>query len=104
MSKAQFRGNRQGVLFAPSRQAIPVLDPDHHLVKMTDRLDWDELTSVAQGVREKKLKTAAGQPPHLRQTVGAVVFMSIRHIPYRRAEDLIRHYTPARYMCGLTET
>ena len=30
--------------------------------------------------------------------------MSVRKVGYREAEDLIRNYAPARYLCGLTES
>jgi hypothetical protein len=30
--------------------------------------------------------------------------MAIRRLSYREAEDLIRYYAPARYLCALTET
>jgi IS5 family transposase len=30
--------------------------------------------------------------------------MAIRKMPYREAEEQIRYYAPARYLCGLTET
>jgi hypothetical protein len=50
------------------------------------------------------MKNAAGKPPHLRAMTGAIIFISDRKVPYRDAEDLIQHYGPARYLCGLTET
>ena len=55
-------------------------------------------------IRAKKLKNAAGRPPHLRATLGALTLMAIRRVPYREAEEQIRYYAPARYLCGLTET
>jgi molybdopterin converting factor small subunit len=33
-----------------------------------------------------------------------MLLMATRAISYREAEDLIRYYAPARYLCGLTET
>ena len=33
-----------------------------------------------------------------------MVFRATRRITYRETEDQIRHYAPARYLCGLTET
>ena len=30
--------------------------------------------------------------------------MGTRKLTYREAEDLIRYYAPARYLCGLTES
>src|SRR6185295_9537225 len=36
--------------------------------------------------------------------LGAVVLMSTRRMTYREAEDQIRHYGPARYLCGLADS
>ncbi|MGO9445805.1 MAG: transposase, partial [Thiobacillaceae bacterium] len=77
---------------------------NHRLVHIADTLDWEELQQRAQQIRLAKLKNAAGQPPHLRATLGAMVFMATRKLTYREAEDLIQYYAPARYLCGLTET
>jgi len=77
---------------------------NHRLVQIADTLDWEELQQRAQQIRLAKLKNAAGQPPHLRATLGAMLFMATRKLTYREAEDLIQYYAPARYLCGLTET
>ncbi len=82
---------------------IPVADT-LRLVQIADTLDWEELQQRAQQIRLAKLKNAAGQPPHLRATLGAMLFMATRKLTYREAEDLIQYYAPARYLCGLTET
>jgi hypothetical protein len=74
------------------------------LVQLTDRLDWTELEEVVESIRRSKLKSAAGRPPHLRALIGAVIFRATRRMTYRDTEDQIRHYGPARYLCGLTET
>ena len=76
----------------------------HRLVQIADTLDWEELQERAQQIRLAKLKNAAGQPPHLRATLGAMLLMATRKLTYREAEDLIQYYAPARYLCGLTET
>jgi transposase len=97
-------GNRQPDLFARSkRPAIPLPD-NHPMVVLTDTVDWTELELQAEKVRAKKLKSAAGRPPHLRATLGALTLMAIRKMPYREAEEQTRYYAPARYLCGLTET
>jgi len=83
--------------------SIPVAN-NHRLVQIADTLDWDELQQHAQQIRLAKLKNAAGQPPHLRATLGAMILMATRKLTYREAEDLIQYYAPARYLCGLTET
>jgi len=95
---------RQPDLFPRSKSpTIPVAN-SHRLVQIADTIDWDELQRRAQQIRLAKLKSAAGQPPHLRATLGAMVLMGTRKLTYREAEDLIRYYAPARYLCGLTES
>jgi molybdopterin converting factor small subunit len=82
---------------------IPISD-NHPLIQLTDALDWDQMQDLAQQMRLSKLKNAAGKPPHLRATLGAMAFMAVRPLTYRDAEDQIQYYAPARYLCGLTET
>jgi len=71
---------------------------------LAESLDWDEVLDVVEEIRAKKLKNNAGRPPQLRALVGAVLLKATRDMTLREAEDLIRHYAPARYLCGLTET
>ncbi|MBI2898508.1 MAG: transposase [Deltaproteobacteria bacterium] len=85
------------------KPTIPLPD-NHPMVVLTDTLDWTELEARAEKIRERKLKNAAGRPPHLRATLGALTLMAIRRLPYREVEEQIRYYAPARYLCGLTET
>ena len=95
---------RQSDLLPRSKSpTIPVADT-HRLVQIADTLDWDQLQQRAQEIRLAKLKNTAGQPPHLRATLGAMVLMATRKLTYREAEDFIQYYAPARYLCGLTET
>jgi hypothetical protein len=94
----------QGELFERSARARFQLDENHRLVRLTEVLDWTALEALAQAIRREKLKSRAGRPPRLRPLLGAVVFMSTRRITYREAEDFIRHYGPARYLCGLTDS
>ena len=82
----------------PQRDLIPrsmtaqiPLGCDHPLVQAADSLDWEELQRIAQEIRCAKLKNAAGRPPHLRATLGAVLFMALRKRPYRETEDVIRY-------------
>jgi hypothetical protein len=96
--------NRQGELFSPGLRPSIALDKDHPLLRMTDEVDWTDLEERAEQIRAKKLKSPAGRPPHLRVMLGAVVLMSTRRLSYRDAEDQIRYYAPARYVCRLTET
>ena len=76
---------------------IPVAN-NHRLVHIADTLDWDELQQCAQQIRLGKLKNAAGQPPHLRATLGAMVLMATRKLTYREAEDLIQYYIEKKQM------
>jgi hypothetical protein len=104
MSKSHGGVNRQREFFARSKRPTIAIDPNHRLVQLTDTLDWTEMEERAEGIRQKKLKNGAGRPPHLRTMLGAIVFMATRRLTYREAEDQIRYYAPARYLCGLTET
>jgi len=96
--------NRQRDLIPRSKRPIIPIAKDHKLVRVADNLDWNELQQQAQRIRLNKLKNAAGRPPHLHATLGAMFLMATRSLTYREAEDLIRYYAPARYLCGLTET
>lgn len=104
MSRNHGGANRQRELLPRSQRPTISIDPHHRLVRLTDTLDWTELEQRAEQIRRKKLKNAAGRPPHLRALLGAMVLMAIRRLPYRDVEDQIRYYAPARYLCGLTET
>ena len=97
-------GNRQPELFARSKRPAIGLPENHPMVVLTDTVDWTEMEMRAEKIRAKKLKNAAGRPPQLRATLGALTLMAIRKMPYREAEEQIRYYAPARYLCGLTET
>jgi hypothetical protein len=104
MSTRRKRGNRQPELFARSMNPVIAIETNHRLVRLTHELDWTELEEVVEEIRARKLKNAAGRPPRLRALIGAVVFRATRRITYRETEDQIRHYAPARYLCGLTES
>jgi len=80
------------------------VDPGHRLAVLERTIDWTELEDRAQLIRSAKLKNAAGSPPHLRALNGAMVLGAGRAMSYREAEEQIRHYGPARLLCGLTET
>jgi len=96
--------SRQGDLFSRSTRSVIAIDENHRLVQMTHEIDWTELQEVVQAIRMSKLKSEAGRPPHLRALIGPLVFRATRKMTYRDTEDQIRHYAPARYLCGLTET
>jgi hypothetical protein len=97
-------GSRQPDLLPRSKRPAISLPDNHPFVVLTDTVDWTEMEVRAEKIRAKKLKSAAGRPPHLRVTLGALTLMAIRRVPYREAEEQIRYYAPARYLCGLTET
>ena len=96
--------SRQAELFPRPKRSVIEIAPTHRLVMITDETDWTALEEIVQEIRRRKLKNEAGRPPHLRALIGAVVFRALRNRTYRETEDLIRHYAPARYLCGLTET
>ena len=74
-------------LLTPSKSPLLVLDEEHHLVRLTHAIDWALLVSCVEKIRQSKLKSRAGRPPHLRALTGAVVLMSVRQMPYRALED-----------------
>lgn len=96
--------SRQAELFARPKRATIEIAATHRLVMITDETDWTELEEIVQEIRRRKLKNEAGRPPHLRALIGALVFRALRRMTYRETEDQIRHYAPARFLCGLTET
>jgi|WetSurMetagenome_2_1015567.scaffolds.fasta_scaffold89603_2 hypothetical protein len=104
MTQRPSGGNRQLDLCARSKRPTIPLPDNHPMVVLTDTVDWTLMVARAQQIRTSKLKNAAGRPPHLRATLGALVLMAIRYRPYREVEDQIRYYAPARYLCELTET
>jgi len=96
--------SRQPELIERSKRPTIPIAPDHRLVVLTDETDWTELEERVDQIRMSKLKNAAGRPPHLRALIGALILKATRDMTWREAEDLIRYYAPARYLCGLTET
>src|SRR5713226_8331649 len=97
-------GSRQPELFPRSKRPTMAIEENHRLVVLTDEIDWSELEERVERIRMSKLKNAAGRPPQLRALLGALVLKATRDMTWREAEDQIRHYAPARYLCGLTET
>jgi hypothetical protein len=96
--------SRQPELFARSKRPTIAIESNHRLVILTDEVDWTQLEERVDQIRESKLKNGAGRPPRLRALIGALLLKATRDMTWREAEDLIRHYAPARYLCGLTET
>ena len=104
MAKQTRGGSRQPELFSRSKRPTIPIEENHRLVQLADRLDWTEMEMRAEAIRASKLKNGAGRPPRLRALLGAMVLRATRYMPYRVLADQIRHYAPARYLCGLTET
>ena len=104
MSKRRSGGRRQPEPVPHTKRPIVPIEENHRLVLLTDKMNWTELEERVQQIRMSKLKSAAGRPPQLRALTGGLIFKGTRDMTWREAEDLIRHYAPARYLCGLTET
>jgi hypothetical protein len=104
MSKKRRGGSRQPDLVPRSMAPTIPIEKNHRLVLMTNEIDWTELLELVDQYRLSVLKNAAGRPPHLRVLVGAMVLKATRDATWRELADLVRHYAPARYLCGLTET
>ena len=104
MSKQQRGGSRQPELFPRSTRPTIPIEPNHRLVLLTERIDWTAFLEFVENIRLSKVKNAAGRPPQLRALTGALLLKATRDMTWRETEDLIRHYAPARYLCGLTET
>lgn len=97
-------GNREAKLLPRTKAATISITANHRLVVMTHDIDWVELLELIQAIRMRRLKSSAGRPPQLRALAGAVVLRATRKMTYRDAEDQIRYYAPARYLCDLMET
>ena len=81
-----------------------LVDLEHPLIVLSSSLDWDELLARVETIRKSKVKSAAGRPQCLRALVATVLVKAYMNETYRRDSDLIRHFAPARYLAGLTES
>lgn len=86
------------------KSAIINIRENHELMRLSDVVPWHELIDVAQDIRLSKVKAATGPDPRYRELLGSVVLMAVRPVTFREAEDLIAHYAPARYLCGLMDS
>ena len=77
---------------------------NHELLRLAEVIPWPEQIEIAINCRAAKVKALVGPEPHYRELLGAVALMSVRSITYRQAEDLIKHYGPARYLCNLMDS
>ena len=87
----------------PKSVEIAIRDNDE-LVALSDSIDWLEQIQAAHHIRASKVKVLCGPEPRYRELLGAITLMAVRNITYRQAEDLIAHYAPARYLCGLMDS
>src|SRR6187431_2551565 len=104
MSKRRSGSRRRPEPVPSTKRPIVPIEENHRLVLLTDKMNWVELEEQVQQIRMSKLKSAAGRPPQLRALMGGLLFKGTRDMTWRETEDLIRHYAPARYLCGLTES
>lgn len=79
---------------------IPI-QQDHEMVVLSKNLDWDLMQALAEACRDENIKSNRGQKPHYRALNGAMVVRTLKNSDYRTTEDLIRNYSPARYLCDL---
>lgn len=103
MQSRRRTGSSQPELFVRSKRPTIAIEENHRLVRLTEQLDWTKLEVLVETIRERKLKSRAGRPPHLRALIGVLVLRATRKMTYRETEDQVRHYAPARYLCALTE-
>lgn len=80
------------------------VEESHELVRMTKIIDWVFLVNIAVNLRSVQKKSNSGPKPHYRELLGAVILMSVKKVTFREAEDLVAHYAPARYLCGLLDS
>ena len=77
---------------------------DHPLILVSASVNWENYVQKAQEIRKQKLKKPqVGRTPHLRQLVGAVILRAIKRCTLQECMDLMRHYAPARILCGLVD-
>lgn len=102
MPDRRFGSSQPELIPRSTTPSIPI-DPNHRLVRITALVDWARLIDEIEALRRSKVGKA-GRRPHLRALLGAMILMAVQRMTYRQAEDQIRHYAPARLLCGLTET
>jgi hypothetical protein len=95
---------QESSLFPKSDSATIQVRKNHELVRLSDALPWQKMINIAIDRREVVKKSLSGSQPRYRQLLGAVALMSVKGVDFRDAEDLIRNYVPARYLCDLLES
>lgn len=86
------------------KSALITIRDQHELILLADMIPWPDLIETAINIRLSQVKADSGPQPHFRELLGAVALMSVRNITFRETEDLIAHYAPARYLCGLMDS
>ena len=86
------------------KSAMIHINENHELLRLVEVIPWPEQIEIAMNCRAAKVKALVGPEPHYRELLGAVALMSVRSITYRQAEDQIKHYAPARYLCNLMDS
>jgi hypothetical protein len=81
-----------------------LVDLEHPLIRLARALDWEDFLAHVDKIRRSKVQSDAGKPPKLRVLAGAVLLKAWMRQSYRCEADLIKHFAPARYLCGLTQT
>ena len=92
----------QQSLLAQQESFIPFAVPQaHEMVILSKNLDWNLMQTIAEIHREKVVVSSRGQRPHFRALNGAMVVRTLENSTFRKTEDLIQNYNPARYLCDL---
>lgn len=92
----------QQSLLAQQETFIPFAVPqEHEMVVLSKNLDWNLMQTIAEIHREKVVASTRGQRPHYRALNGAIVVRTLENSTFRKTEDLIQNYNPARYLCDL---
>lgn len=83
--------------------SIPV-PSEHKMVKLGNAMDWEKAIAIAEERRASVRKYLSGPTPNYRENIGAIMVRALESCTFRKAEDLIQHYAPARYLCGLADS
>jgi hypothetical protein len=100
MAQRRKGGCRQPDLIPRSKTSNISLPDNHPMVVLTDGVEWTEMDARAERIRERRLEDAAGRPPRLRATLGALTLMALCSRPYREVEEQIRYCALARYLAA----
>jgi hypothetical protein len=102
LSKENLMRPYQRSLLGQQEAFMPIkVDPTHLMAVMNQNLDWDFMQCLGERRRELVVTSNRGLKPHYRALNGAVVVRTLEGSNFRKTEDLIRYYTPARELCDL---